>query len=545
MKALPLLTALLLALPAAAPAATADDALAATVARRLHGDRTGACFAVAVVEATVSRAYVCADPAKARKLDAGTAFEIGSVSKTMTAALLAKEIEAGRMSLDDPLSKYLPAGTTVPHFEGRPITLRHVVTHTSGLPSLPPGFRPADRADPYAGVTREQLLAALGEVELAQAPGTRWAYSNFAMMLMSMIVAERAGADFETVLERELFAPLGMRSFIAAPPKGVTLADGHLPNGKVAAHWTLPVAFAGVGGVRATLDDMVAYTQAQLGLRASPLPLAATQALQATVGTRRAAMNWMIASLNGADIVTHEGGTGGFSSFVAFDPARKRGVVILSDTAMSSVGGLGSLGLHLLDERVPLGKPRTVVAPDAALLDALAGDYTLENGMRMQLRAGPDGLRVNVPGQGEIAMRLDSAGDFFPADFDALLRPQRQADGSYAFTWLQGGGAMPARRDDANAGARPAVAPLAAEALKDYEGVFRIAPPFAITVFARDGKLFAQGTHQGALEIAYAGGDVFVAEKVGAEMQFQRDSAGRVEAMLLKQGGSVQKAVKE
>lgn len=545
MKALPLLVALLVGLPATAAASPADDALAATVAQRLHGDRTGACFAVAVIEATVSRAYVCADPAKPRELDANTAFEIGSVSKTMTAALLAKQIEAGRVSLDDPLAKYLPAGTVVPSFEGQPITLRHVVTHTSGLPALPPGFKPANPADPYANTTREQLLAALGEVKLAQAPGTRWAYSNFAMMLVSMIVAERAGADFETVLGRELFAPLGMRSFITAPPKGVTLADGHLPNGKVTAHWTLPVDFAGVGGVRATLDDMVAYTQAQLGLRETPLPLAATHKLQATVGPRRAAMNWMIAPLNGADILTHEGGTGGFSSFVAFDPAKQRGVVILSDTAMTSVGGLGSLGLHLLDERMPLGKPRTVVAADAALLDALAGDYRLENGMRMQLGRGADGLRVSVPGQGEFGMQLDSAGDFFPADFDAILRPQRQADGTYAFIWLQGGGAMPAKRVDAQAAAKPAVEPPTAEALKAYEGVFRLAPVFAITVFARGGRLFAQGTNQGALEIAYAGADVFVAEKVGAEMQFQRDAAGKVEAMLLKQGGAVQRAVKE
>jgi hypothetical protein len=165
--------------------------------------------------------------------------------------------------------------------------------------------------------------------------------------------------------------------------------------------------------------------------------------------------------------------------------------------------------------------------------------------MRMQLSRGDDGLRIHVPGQGEIGMQLDSAGDFFPADFDALLRPQRQADGTYAFTWMQGGGAMPAKRVDAKAADRPAVSPPSVEALKAYEGVFRIAPPFAITVFAKDGKLFAQGTGQGALEIAYAGGDVFVAEKVGAEMQFQRDAAGRVEAMLLKQGGAVQRAVKE
>ena len=85
---LPLLTAALL-LPATALATPTDAELAATVAKRLSGDRTGACFAVAVVEATVARAYVCAQD-QARAIGPDTAFEIGSVSKTMTAALLAK-----------------------------------------------------------------------------------------------------------------------------------------------------------------------------------------------------------------------------------------------------------------------------------------------------------------------------------------------------------------------------------------------------------------------------------------------------------------------
>ncbi|MFT3807550.1 serine hydrolase domain-containing protein [Arenimonas sp.] len=538
------LLAMALALPASLAHAMTDTELQAIATKRLAGDRTGACFAVAVVDKTVSRAFVCADPKNARAYDGRTAFEIGSVSKTMTAALLAQQIDAGKMSLDDPLSKYLPAGTKLPEFEGKPILLRHIVTHTSGLPALPAKFRPANPADPYANVTRQDLLDSLADVKLAQAPGERWAYSNYAMMLMTMVLAERSGTDFETLLQRELFAPLGMRdSFIAKSPQGTRTAEGHLPNGKVTSQWNIPVDFAGVGGVRASLDDMVLYLQAEMGERASPLPLAKTQQQILQLGSRRMGMNWMIAPLNGADTIAHEGGTGGFSSFVAFDPAKKRGVVILSDTAMTSVGGLGSLGLHLLDDKVPLGTPRTVVAAPKELLDGLAGDYQLENGMRMQLKGGSGLLLVDVKGQGEIEMRQDSAGDFFPANFDAILRPQKQADGRYGFLWLQGGGAMPAKRVDASAA--PKVAALDAAALKAYEGEFRLAPSFAITVFAKDGKLFAQGTGQGALEITYAGKDSFVAEKVGAEMEFQRDGKGVVNLMLLKQGGAVQRAPKQ
>ena len=79
------------------------------------------------------------------------------------------------------------------------------------------------------------------------------------------------------------------------------------------------------------------------------------------------AMHWMIAPLAGRDVLMHEGGTGGFSSLVGFDPAHKRGVVILSDTALTVLGGLGSLGAHLLDPSVPPGTPRPVPTPGAIL----------------------------------------------------------------------------------------------------------------------------------------------------------------------------------
>lgn len=526
--------------------AMTDAELATITGKRLLGDRSGACFAVAVIDGTVSRAIVCADPANARKIDTGTAFEIGSVSKTFTAALLAEKIAAGTMSLDDPLSKYLPAGTVVPSFDGKPILLRHLVTHTSGLPALPKRMKAASPDNPYANVTREQLLGSLADVTLTAAPGTDWAYSNYAMMLLSMVLADQSRTSFESLLSRDILTPLGMtHSFVDQPPAGVVLADGHLGNGKPTAHWTLGADSAGVGGIRASLDDMVIYVQAQLGLRPTKLPLAMTQQRVGGVGGRPMAMNWLIAPLDGVDTFAHEGGTGGFSSFVAFNPATKRGVVILSDTAMTSVGGLGSLGRHLLDSRLPLGEPRKVVAATAAQLQALAGDYVLDNGMTMQLSRDQDKLGVTVPGQGHFTMRMDSSGDFFPDDFDAILRPQKQAGGALAFTWLQGGGAMAAKRTDATTKPMVPALVLSATDLAAYEGVFRLAPAFAITITSKDGKLFAQGTGQGALEIAPAGKDVFVAPRVGAEMEFVRRADGAVEALLLKQGGAVQRAARE
>jgi CubicO group peptidase (beta-lactamase class C family) len=521
----------------AAPAQAMTDARLRELAQqRLQGDRTGACFAVAVVEQEVSRAFVCADPADASRIDARTAFEIGSVSKTMTSALLAEMILAGKASLDDPLAAWLPEGTSVPAFEGQPIRLRHLVTHTSGLAALPPGVAITNPADPYAAMDAPMLLAALGRSQLTVAPGTRFEYSNFASMLLGYAVARRSGVDFETLLDTRLFTPLGMDgAYVNKRPEGIRAATGHLPTANATPAWTFRTELAGVGGVRATLDDMVRYVEAQLGRIEAPISPALALAQQPVTSTQPAmAMNWMLAPLNGRTLHAHEGGTGGFSSFVAFDKAAGRGVVILSDTALHSLGGLGSLGLHLLDETVPLGKPRKAITADPALLDALAGEYQLQGAMTMTLSRKGDHLQIQAQGQPAFEMAHDDAGDFYPVAFDALLTPQRKADGRYGFIWRQGGGAMPAVRIDGASVAAPELSPAELQA---YAGTYPLMPEFAIKVFERDGKLYIQGTGQQALEAPAVAKDVFAVEAVGAEFHFERDATGAVKALTLQQGG--------
>lgn len=535
-------TACALSLPAAA---LTPEKLQAVVEQRLSGDRTGACFAVAVIEREVSRAYACADAEDLARIGPEAAFEIGSVSKTMTSVLLADLIAQGKGSLDDPLSAWLPEGTAVPSFEGQPILLRHIVTHTSGLPALPPGVAITDANDPYAAIDDKALLQALERSVPARAPGAGFEYSNFASMLLSYAVARRAGEDLETLLDARLFTPLGMDgAYIDTPPAGVRAAQGHTPNGKATPAWHFQPDLAGVGGVRATLDDMVRYVQGQLG--DAPAPLSKALALSQTPvnpGAQPAmAMNWMLAPLNGRTWHAHEGGTGGFSSFVAFDREAKRGMVVLSDTALHSVGGLGSLALHLADASVPAGKPRKAVAAPSGLIDALVGQYQLQGAMKLQLSRKDDTLVIQAEGQPAFQMGYDDAGDFYPLAFDALLKPQKQADGSYGFTWSQGGGTVPAQRVDASP--KPAYAAPSATELQAYAGDYPLVPEFSLKVFERDGRLFIQGTGQPAFETAAVAKDVFTVDQVGAEFRFERDAGGQVVAIVLHQGGQVLRGAK-
>jgi CubicO group peptidase (beta-lactamase class C family) len=450
----------------AAPAAQAmtDQQLQAIVAKRLQGDRTGACFAAAVIEGErVSRAYVCADGKDAaRRIGPDTAFEIGSVSKPMMAALLAGLIREGKASLDDPLAAYLPEAVKVPSFEGQAILLRHLVTHTSGLPAIPAGID-YDPQNPYARLTEADLLGALSKTSLDRAPGSRQEYSNFAAMLLSYAIARRAGRDFETLLQERLFAPLEMRrSYIARKPADTKIAVGHTPDGEATSPWDFPTDFAGVGGVRASLDDMVRYVRAQFGGAPAPLDMDFALTHQSVANQEKApsAMQWMQATLNGREFLAHEGGTGGFSSFVAFDPKTTFGVVILSDTALHSLGGLGSLGLHLLDARVPLGAPlqASQQAPQAATdapppvlsaddLKAYIGDYPLMPNFVLSVRAEGATLTAQATGQSAFPLTPTARDTFAFAPAGIVIRFRRdEADKVIALELEQAGRTLQGER---------------------------------------------------------------------------------------------------
>jgi CubicO group peptidase (beta-lactamase class C family) len=210
--------------------AASENELHGALEQRFKGDRSGACIAAAVIEnGTEARAYFCAGAKSEGSIDDRTAFEIGSITKTMTAALLAEIIGRGEIAIDDPLAKLLPPGTNVPSFNGTHITVRNIVTHTSGLPSFP--WQDADPSNPYAHLTEADLLDTLAKTRLKRAPGPPREYSNFALMVLSYAIAKRSGRDFETLLRERLLLPLGMEdTFIVTRPLAVRVAGGHFSN---------------------------------------------------------------------------------------------------------------------------------------------------------------------------------------------------------------------------------------------------------------------------------------------------------------------------
>lgn len=270
-------------------------------------------------------------------LDATTRFEIGSVTKVFTALTLARLTLAGVTSLDEPLRDLLPAGTKVPARGGQEITLRHLATHTSGLSRLPTGMllgallRP-NQPDPYAHCSEDHLLGALGRARLGAVPGRRFRYSNFGAGLLGLALARRAGLGYDALVSREISMPLGL---IGTSTEGVP-TQGHRRNGKPTGPWHL-ADLAGAGGLRSTATDVVAFVRAHLAdgelTPAIRLALETEHRVNPFLSVR---LGWMALRRHpkqgGHLQIYHNGGTGGFSSFAGWDPEKKVGVVVLSDT---------------------------------------------------------------------------------------------------------------------------------------------------------------------------------------------------------------------
>lgn len=523
----------LLCLPALAAALPdSDAAVEKLLTTRLDGDRSGACVQAAVIEqGKVWRASRCAGTRKDGEPAAGAAFEIGSVTKTMTAALVAGLVDSGRWSLDDPIARHLPEGTAVPRQGERQILVRDLLTHASGLPALPPGFQPANPADPYASLTEAQLLAALAKVQLTRPIGAHPEYSNFGMMVLSLAVARSLGGDLEGALREQLFKPLGMSTAYVTKPTGAAPAPGHLPDGTSAPAWGIATNLAGVGMVKASLDDMVSYARAQLG-DGPPALVAQLRRTQQPLA-HGFGMNWMLRNLQGRALVMHEGGTGGFSSLVLLEPVARRAVVVLADTALTDLGGLGDLGSALLGLPQDLQPRRAVDAP-VALRKAIAGEYELA-GMKLKIWDADGRLMAQASGQAAFELRHDSRGDFYPLGFSALLRPEPPAGGQPVarFSWHQMGGTMEGRR----VGLVEAPPTITNPAWRDWAGEFQLAPQFSLKVFERNGKLMVQGSGQPAIAAEVAGSDRIEVKAVGAVVEFERDAGGKVVAAVLLQGG--------
>ena len=325
--------------------------------------------------------YGMADLERNVPITPDTVFESGSVAKQFTAAALMLLAQQGKISLDDPMRKYLPE---LPDY-GAPLTIRHVLSHLSGLREWRPiaafgGFPEGTHV--YSN--QDLLQMAAKQRALNFEPGTNYSYSNTGFNI-STILIERAlgnGKTFQTFTRETIFGPLGMahtrwRDDFRAVVPNRALAYGR-SSGDIWIQQTPIENIIGAGGLLTTVGDLLLWNENFTHARVGGPEFVKAQQTPATLSDGRTityAAGLTAATFSGLREVSHGGSTGGYRTWLGRYPDQAVSVAVLCNSAQANPATLGRDTARLWTGAAPANAPASASTADPAKLQPLAGMY--------------------------------------------------------------------------------------------------------------------------------------------------------------------------
>lgn len=289
-----------------------------------------------------------------RSPDTNTVYEIGSISKVMTALTAQRLVDQGRLNWDNTVRESIPA-----HIELAPVfsemTLAHLATHHAGLPKIPDNLELAsiDVHNPYKDYGTNDLNVFLASYKPSNAPGRKMAYSNLGFGLLGYICELAAGKPFSEAADELLFQPLHLTNTTFALSTTNNAAIPHDADGQPVPHWDWQI-LGGAGAFKSTAGDMLKFLAANLHPTNSPFAdsLLECQKERARSFVGDMGYGWnRTSTLQGQlEFIWHNGGTGGFVSFIGFDQKHTNAVVMLSNSGDAMKGDfyIDTLAMEIL-----------------------------------------------------------------------------------------------------------------------------------------------------------------------------------------------------
>lgn len=332
-------------------------------------------------------------------VDADTLFQIASITKTITATVVMRLVERGQLDLDAPIRRYLPEFRLTDEDAATRATLRHLVTHTGGW--LGDCFADFGKGDDALS----RYVAAMAELEQLTPIGEIWHYSNSSFAVLGRLIEIATGKTYEAAVRELLFVPLGMTKSCFSADEAIThrVAAGHVivdEQPRVARPWAFPRAATPVGGVVASVRDLLAYARFHLGdgrtpdgsrlLSVGSLELMRTRLAPAD-NDRGVGVAWFLRDVGGVTVQFHGGAAIGQQGVLMLAPDRRFAIAVQTN---SGRGGL----LHQDITKWALKTFVGVTEPDPVHVrlgksrrDELVARYTAALS-DVELRAGGDGV---------------------------------------------------------------------------------------------------------------------------------------------------------
>ncbi|MGB0525410.1 MAG: serine hydrolase domain-containing protein [Flammeovirgaceae bacterium] len=277
-------------------------------------------------------------------------YEIGSITKTFTAALALDYFQQHTIDLSSAVNDFLPESVKELAKNGVKMQLKHLLNHTSGLPRLPSditkGWNPNN---PYVHYTEDDIYANLAKIELSGEPGTKMEYSNLGFALVGLILERHSGKSYEQLLTAHILKPVGLtktKITLNAQEKSKMVAP-YDPNGKEGSHWDL-ANFKAAGALIATIEDMATYAKVQMATYEGDKATVFKQTKKSSFVLNEqteVGMAWFLIKKGTKTLYFHNGGTGGFSSFIMIDPVQQKAVVSISNNAFQTESETASMAL--------------------------------------------------------------------------------------------------------------------------------------------------------------------------------------------------------
>lgn len=495
-----------------------------------RSDTPGCVVGVAVDgKPVLVRAYGMANLEYGIRLRPDTVFESGSVAKQFTAAAIALLCQDGKLSLDDPVRKYVPE---LPDF-GTPILIRHFLNHTSGLRSQWPLMSLSGRPTGRAVHTVDEILELAGRMkELNFKPGDEFLYNNTGYTLLGVIVARVSAKSLDAFCQERLFKPLGMTrtqwrdDFTEIVPDRAT-AYGRKIDGTFYTNMSFTDVI-GNGGLLTTVGDLLVWNEnldsPRVGGRALVDQLETRGRLNDGFENEYA-QGLRVTTYKGVREVSHGGSTAGYQTFLARFPEARLSIAVLSNVTASGPSRLAHevADIYLAGKLKEPAKPVAAAVP-VETLKKYVGVYReplTDAATRVELEK--DGKTLRIGGQAAVPI----SGTTFS-----------MADGSRQTAFETGPAGSPLRMRDSDGRSKPrlweavpAFAPKPAD-LEAYAGTYYSEEiDTTYTVYVEGEKLKVRFRPAQRFELTPVYTDAF--EEGGDVLRFTRDGSGRVDGFLV------------
>ena len=377
------------------------------------------------------------------EINANTLFEIGSVSKIFTGLALASMVNDGKIKLNDHVQNYLPEQVKLPSRSGKHITFLSLSNHSSGLPRLPSNMPFSNPLNPYADYTVEMMYEFLNNYKLPRDVGETHEYSNLGVGLLGHVLALIDNKSYQKMITDRVLKPLNMtNTFVDVPTsKSSTKSDGHNDQLNATQHWQIPT-LAGAGALNSTVTDMAHFLKANMSKEQLREEFTLSHKSTGNFGApdTKIGLGWIILKGRDNPYYMHNGGTGGFSSFIAFEPKRKKGIVILTNSVFE-LDEIGHAYINNELDKVELNTPINIATEE---LNKLNGKFQLVPNFVLTITNDQSQLYVQATGQPKLTLTARSKTEYVNQAVKArIVFEVNEVGEAKSLTMYQGGQILP------------------------------------------------------------------------------------------------------